>query len=414
MVAGSGSRPTKRHGRLVGLDGLRGVLSLCVILVHTTAHFSPTILGKTHIYALGQAIVIFFVMSGFLIYYPFAKALLEDRNPFAGMKRYARARGMRVFPAYIVIFLFANLTATLFLENAMVVQQRGGQGGTGSILDPSLLLLNLTVLQNYFPSLLQTGISSSWTLTVELAFYFLLPFLAVLIYALARKWGRGMPRYLIAAIPGALLVLGGFVWRVVAAMLADASGIEREMSEWGPNWVAVLSRSILPWSDNFGGGMLATVLYLAILRGDLAPAGILRARKYAWFWGALFLIVSGVCYFLAPRFIAAAFAVFSVAFLLLIVLPSDGESRHWRFAVLLDNRVCHWLGVTSLSTYLVHFPVMLLCERFGLTRGDTWGGWVWNFALVTVVSVALASVSYMFVEKPALELGSRKKQKENP
>ena len=57
---------------------------------------------------------------------------------------------------------------------------------------------------------------------------------------------------------------------------------------------------------------------------------------------------------------------------------------------------------------------MLLCERFGLTRGDTWGGWVWNFALVTVVSVALASVSYMFVEKPALELGSRKKQKENP
>lgn len=128
MVAGSGSRPTKRHGRLVGLDGLRGVLSLCVILVHTTAHFSPTILGKTHIYALGQAIVIFFVMSGFLIYYPFAKALLEDRNPFAGMKRYARARGMRVFPAYIVIFLFANLTATLFLENAMVVQQRGGRG----------------------------------------------------------------------------------------------------------------------------------------------------------------------------------------------------------------------------------------------------------------------------------------------
>lgn len=399
-------RPRTSPRRLVGLDGLRGLLALCVILVHVTAHFAPSVLAVTHVEVLGQAIVVFFVMSGFLIYYPFARALLDGRSPLERIGRYALARALRVFPAYLVIFLAANALGALYVENAMVVQDHGGGGGAGSITEPVPLLLHLSLLQNYVPGELQTGISSSWTLTVELAFYLLLPFLAALVGAAAARLPAALRRnrYAIAAIPGALLVLGGLGWRALGALAADGAGMSLETSEWGPNGVAVLSRSILPWSDNFGWGMLAAVLALAVRRGDLSSRGVLRVRALCWVGGVAAFVLSSACFFLAPRFIAAAFAVLSCALVLLIVLPADGVGRTWRVARLLDNPVFYWLGVTSLSIYLWHYPVMLVLERWGLTGGDSWGGWAWTLLLVTAVSTAAASLTYTLVERPALRL----------
>lgn len=410
MSAPSTSAPPARR-RLVGLDGLRGGLSLCVVLVHVTAHFSPTILAKTHVDILGQAIVVFFVMSGFLIYYPFAKALLEEKSPTQNLGGYVRARIMRIFPAYLVIFILANILGLVYVENAMVVQGRGGGGGTGTITDPGALALHLSLIQNYVPSQLQTGISSSWTLTVELAFYIVLPFLAAAFFVLIRRseWLRKQNRYLVVALPGVLLIVTGFIWRVIIAAWSASSGISREMSEWGPNFFAVLSRSYLPWADNFGWGMIATAIYFALLQGALSRTKVLRIRRISWVFLIVGLIVSAAAYLVAPRYIGATFAALSFGLLLLIVLPSDGEHRTWRVATMLDNKVLHWLGVTSLSTYLVHFPVLLACERLGITRGDTWGGWLWNFALVSVISVALASLSYLYIEKPALKWATKKR-----
>lgn len=403
--------PAPARRRLVGLDGLRGVLSLCVILVHVTAHFSPTILAKTHVDTLGQAIVIFFVMSGFLIYYPFARAILDQKSPTADIGGYVRARIMRIFPAYLAIFIVANILGLVFVENAMVVQARGNEGGIGTITDPGALALHLSLVQNYVPSQLQTGLSSSWTLTVELAFYIALPFLAAGFFAIVRRSGRlrAMNRYVVVALPGALLIVTGLIWRIVIAALSASSGISRETSEWGPNFLAVLSRSYLPWADNFGWGMIATAIYFALMRGALDRARVLSIRRISWALLILGLIASAAAYLLFPRFIGATFAVLSFGLLLLIVLPSDGTDHVWPVATFLDNRVFHWLGVTSLSTYLVHFPVLLACEHLGITGGDSWGGWAWNFLLVSVVSVALASLSYLYIEKPALTWGTKKR-----
>lgn len=399
------------RARLVGLDGLRGFLALCVILVHVTAHYSPSILKVTHVEVLGQAIVVFFVMSGMLIYMPFARAILDGSAPLRGLGGYVRARIFRVFPAYLLIFWVANLFGALYVENAMVVQARGGGGGTGSIFDPGALLLHLTLLQNYLPSQLQTGINSSWTLTVELAFYLMLPFLAALAAAAAARLAPRASRYAVAAAPGVLLILVGTVSRVVLALVAARSPLTPDMTEWGPNPIAVLTRSILPWSDNFGWGMLAIVFFLALRRGDLSIDRARTVRPVAWIVLAVAFVASSAFFFVAPRLIASAFAIFATALILLLIIPVDGTGRPLRVSGIVDNPVLHWLGTTSLSIYLWHYPVIIVLERWGLAGGDDWGGWIRSLMLVTVISVALASASFLLVERPAMRLGAGRKER---
>ena len=172
-------KPKVDGRRFVGLDGLRGYLALCVILVHTLGIFAPIVLHRTHADLLGQAIVVFFALSGFLIYLPFMYRILDAR-PLPSIRDYARGRIFRVYPAYIVIFLIANFALSgLFLSNAMETMQPGKDTGTGMIVDPLRILLHLSLLQNYFPGELQTGINSSWTLTIEITFYALLPLLSL-------------------------------------------------------------------------------------------------------------------------------------------------------------------------------------------------------------------------------------------
>ena len=407
MSAGSGANTRLR---LVGLDGLRGILALCVIIVHTTAHFSPSILAILHVELLGQAIVVFFVMSGLLIYMPFARTLITAKDPLSNVAGYTRARLLRVFPAYIVIFLLANAFAAVYVENAMKVQERGAGGGTGTITDPVQLFWHLTLLQNYLPSELQTGINSSWTLTVELAFYLLLPLLVAVTSALSTRVTGTAARYLVAAAPAVTLIVIGTVSRIVLAQVAASSGVSPEMSEWGPYPIAVLTRSILPWADNFGWGMLAVVFYIAVQRAEIPAATIVRVRRWAWPVGAFALALSGVFYFVQPRYIGGAFALFSVALLVLLTVPIDGRMQVWRVARWVDTPALHWIGTISLSVYLLHYPVILVLERCGVTGGDTWAGWAWNFVLVSAVSIAIGSITYLLVERPAMRLASRKKR----
>lgn len=399
------------RARLVGLDGLRGFLALCVILVHVSGYYTPTVLWDAHFEVLGQAIVVFFALSGFLIYLPFARALLDRRAPLATLRSYVRARVLRVFPAYLVIFTIANLAGLVYVENAMTVLDHGRAGGTGTITDPLTLLLHYTLLQNYVPSMLLTGINSSWTLTVEIAFYLFLPFLAALTAVAAARLAPRASRYLIAVVPGLVLILVGVTTRVVLAVVSAGSGLSAEASEWGANPLAVLSRSILPWCDAFGWGMVAIVAFLAAQRGDIAPPRVRRLRTILWPVGFVLLAVSGILFIVAPRLTPAAFGGVSAAVILLLVLPTDGTAKVWRVSRAVDNPVLFWIGTVSLSTYLWHYPVILLVHRLGWYGPDTWPGWAWNFALVTAISIALASISYQLVEKPAMRLKFARKDR---
>ncbi|MDH6181681.1 peptidoglycan/LPS O-acetylase OafA/YrhL [Microbacteriaceae bacterium SG_E_30_P1] len=384
--------------RLIGLDGMRGLLALSVILVHTMGALAPLVLTATHLDLLGQVIVVFFALSGFLIYWPFASRIISNR-PLGSISDYLRNRALRVYPAYIVIFLFANFVlAGSFLSNAMETMVPYTDAGTGVITNPLDLLLHLTLLQNFFPSGLQTGINSSWTLTVELTFYVVLPLLAIAVHRVGATWKRS--RYLLAALPALALIALGVVFRGIAWAIQLIGGVSVLDAEWGANWLGVLSRSFLVWSDNFGFGMLAIVAYIAAKNGALVSLGRVSLRAVATLSLIGGLLFAAVCLVLRLPWLSTGVALASGAFFLLLLLPVRTR-EHPRYAAVLDWAPFHYIGLISLSVYLWHYPVLLTIIRLGWAGPDTPLGAAYNVALVAVFSIAAGSVTYWLIERPA-------------
>jgi peptidoglycan/LPS O-acetylase OafA/YrhL len=395
------TRTDSRH--LPGLDGLRGLSALLVILGHTLALFAPRTLVRTHADLAEQAIVLFFCLSGFLISLPFARRILEGR-PGPGAAGYARSRALRIYPAYIVILL----TASLLLQSVVVrddVHGDAAQGaaGVGAITDPLRLLLHATLLQNYVPQELQTGINTSWTLTVEVTFYLFMPLMAWIAGRLRRAHPSWSPA-LLAAAPGALLVLVGVAGRVLAWRLAAGSGLSLLESQWGPNGIAVLSRSLLVWADDFGLGMLAAVVLLVLRRRSAIRPPRTLPLLIAVAAGALVLAVP--VFVLLPWALPTVVGIGASAILLIVALPG-ADDRPRLLARILDLPPLRYVGLVSLSLYLWHYPVLLLLARLGWRAPDTVAGAVVDLAVTIAISLALASLSYWLVERPFQRLGAR-------
>jgi len=393
------------RNRLVGLDGPRGIACLCVLAVHTIAFFAPLQLDRFHLTYLSEAIVYFFAMSGFLIYLPFVRAYAAGR-PRPSLRRYTSQRLRRVYPGYVVIFLIANLVlAAVYVDNATDVAKAGTDTGSGRITSVPEILAHLTLVQNFSPHGLQTGIAPSWSLTTELCFYLALPLLAV---AFLRSGRPAEPRLWRALMPAAALAVLGIVGKIVtAALQADRAPMSVADADFGSNGIAVLARSLFVLADNFAYGMVAVVLFVWMERGGLRR---LTARRlwligaplwFLTFFIALMLTSSG------SRFSGTAFAVAAGIFLLVVTEPA-ARGRTSRFATLADLRPLRFVGKISLSVYLWHYPVILLVARHDWAGSDTASGMVASVALVLALTTALSCATFYLVEAPAMRGNPRR------
>ena len=65
------SSPT--HTRIIGLDGIRGLGCLAVVMGHVALSYSPVTHDKAFLGVLGLALILFFVLSGFLLFLPYIR-----------------------------------------------------------------------------------------------------------------------------------------------------------------------------------------------------------------------------------------------------------------------------------------------------------------------------------------------------
>jgi len=392
---------------LRGLDGLRGAACLAVITAHCWGHFAPGATPPGAAQLLSVGLVIFFAMSGLLIYLPFVRDIAAgERRVDVG--HYARRRLARVLPAYLVIFLVSDLLLrAVYVENAVDASTRNSDVGTGTITDPITFLANLTLTQTFFPGTIQTGINPSWSLTTELTFYAVLPLLALPLVRHSR--GDSRHRFALALLPAGVLLAAGLAGRVWAELwFAGRPDLDAFSAEFGANGIAVLSRSLLGLADNFAVGMVVAVLLVRIERGELA--WLTRRRVLAV--GTPLILACGAAGVLLhahhPWFTNSTMALASAVLLLMLVEPTARRTPS-ALVRLAGNPPLEYVGRISLSVYLWHYPMIVVASRFGLVGGDSAVTMLWAPVLVAAPALALGAVTYTFVERPAMQATRRQR-----
>ena len=317
-------------------------------------------------------VTLFFVLSGFLLYRPFAAAVLR-RTARPSLRRYAANRALRILPAYWVILLVVALA----FQHELLTR-------------PPLLLANALFLQNYVPQYHaldggdgRYGIQPAWSLAIEVVFYACLPVLAVLAGVLAAR----SRRLLVTALaPVAVLVVVGIAAKIAYRLYPD---------ELGRTWDQMGFPSHADW---FASGMALAVVrvlwedgrvrvprwwpYVALLAGVILGAGSAKL----WYGGTM-------------RWTEYQ-AVVAVALALLLTLVVLTEGRSWAVTSL-EWRPLVVTGLASYSIFLWNDPIIRWMRDNDLTfEGEL--GFLANLVLVGAVVGIASWLTYRFVEVPAL------------
>lgn len=399
--------PIRRRARIIGLDGVRGLLCLSIAITHVTGYYSKNTaeVWKTNIF--GFSLVYFFVLSGFLLFLPYVRNVVAEGTSahVPNVRDYAVHRFARIMPAYLAIFLIVNFVLRLsYVQNA-ALNPYDAATGVGMITEPGELLANLTLMQTYVPAYIQTGIAPSWSLTLEYAFYLSLPLLGVALFALRKRSTRN-PFVLALVAPGILLAIGLAGRALIPVMNRYGGTSDLILLNWGPNIAAVFSKSILTNADNFAMGMLAAIVFVAIEHGALSERLSRRIRMLSAAAILPVLVVSAACVALAVQFVTAGVGIVAALMILVVVVPL-ARGRKSRLAAFLDVRPIRYVGEISLSAYLWHFPILLLLGRLGWMAGDTLPGMLHNIVLLLAVTILAATVTYYLIEKPAMSYAKR-------
>jgi peptidoglycan/LPS O-acetylase OafA/YrhL len=339
------------EARLPGLDGLRAIGVLSVVIAH--ARFASGLqedFGPTA----------FFVLSGFLITRLLMRA--RERSGAVSLPRFYLGRTLRIFPAYYVFLL-----VSYFLD------ARAGQLWSPAFLGSALSYgINYFNAFNHHPT---TSLAHAWSLGVEEQFYLLWPLAFVI---LARRGRRAL------VIGVSIVALAAVAWRswLFLGGLADVSYVYNAFDTRLDNLaigcllaLAVDYRNVTAvaeWCGKRSWFPIVTLLLLLTSRGVLG-----RAYHYS---------------------IGLTIDSLLVAILIVQVIQLH-RTRLWRW---LEWPVVRYVGAISYPMYLYH--------AWGASLGRRVPGnsELLDFAAGIVATIMLASVSYYLIERPFLKLKRRR------
>jgi peptidoglycan/LPS O-acetylase OafA/YrhL len=395
--------PPPGSPRFALFDSLRGLAVLFILAYHVasvTGFINGAALGKAVIALGNEALILFFVISGFLLYRPFVAARAGGRR-MPSVRRYARRRVLRIVPAY-----WAALTALAIFPGVAGVFSGDWWRYYG-------------FLQLYSEDTLLTGIPPAWSLCVEVTFYLVLPVWAL---ALRRaRLGSGPKAWLRAELAAlAVVALVGVVVQVAAARQVVADVVAQSLPGQS-TWLAL--------------GMALAVISVAVDRGDgqsrlvravVEHPGLCWLGAVAALAGLTALVHPGGLFGLIlalrteqPVARTLAGIALTGAMAALIVLPAVfGERAGGWPRRLLAAAPFAFLGVISYSVYLYHLAVAQLlglssdpqhfsASGLGLAARIDHATTPALFLLTLAVTSAVAFASYRLVELPFLRRKER-------
>jgi peptidoglycan/LPS O-acetylase OafA/YrhL len=368
-----------RATRFPLFDSLRAIGALAVFGTHAYYILQVNADGPLRAYAarLDVGVYIFFVVSGFLLYRPFVRARLRTGHAPA-TRAYAWRRLLRIGPAYWV----ALTVVALWL-------------GYDYVFESGNAVWLYTFGQSYKEGgLALGGLNQAWSLSVEVAFYVMLPVYALVMRSLPVRGER--PRLQTELAGLAALVVLGIGFTIYAAETGTTSGRLD---------VLPLHLTLPCFLHVFAAGMCLAVLSVWYEQGEL-PAGIRPLDRFpAIAWGVAlfaFWVVSTQIGFdgsdgeqHSTAQWAGKSALYALIGLALVTPAVFGDQTRGLVRRLLANRVLLWIGLVSYSLFLYHLAVVTQLGKWNVPAREL---------VALVLSLAIAAVSYYVIERPALRL----------
>lgn len=364
-----------RRTRFSGLDGLRAIAVLLVMIYHFFPTFSPGgFIG----------VDMFFVLSGFLI----TALLLRERAATGriALGRFWQRRARRLLPALAAVVLLCSSVAALIGGDVLVGIGRQVLGA----FTFSYNWLAVAGGSDYFESTTLELFRNLWSLSVEEQFYLLWPLLFLAVLWIPRA------RMRVAVLLAGALASAGWMW-FLTAHGADATRVYygTDTHSFGLLLGAALAMHLHRREDATPGALPArgrvrraldrhhALIGTAAVLGLLAAAWFLRETGNSTFrWGLPLVSVFG------------ALAIWAAV-------------RGGRWGRALDSAPLRYIGERSYGLYLWHWPVLVLLLAANPSALGS-GFPEPSVALIALLlTFLLAGLSYRFMELPIRRHGIR-------
>lgn len=330
-----------------GLDALRGLSALAVVIGHTSYQMRSGAVGGPVwlvIAHLGSLVYLFFALSGYLIAGPWVRSLLSGA-PLPTLSHYFIRRASRILPLYVLVLGFMAVAEPEHWSN---------------------ILLHLVFLQNIVPgenALLHNGVM--WTLGIEVTFYLCVPLVA---HAVRRLHPAALPPRTVGLALVLVACASGFLFGI-----ADSA-----WSETFPVQVCFFMPGLLVAVAEFAHWSKPDVSKAVLAGGLLWLVELLLSPEAQWVT--------------APLAIAAAWLWVGAAV----------GSHPSRLLVPLAS-----MGTISYGVYLIHAQLLGRLPVFSVVTPLTY---LEAVTLLLGSSIALATVSWLLLERPILRLSDPRRR----
>ncbi|WP_165912138.1 acyltransferase [Novosphingobium sp. PhB165] len=342
------------HAKLAQLTSLRFFAALLVLLSHLVffeQSRSPALRGLYEVFLRQGAcgVTFFFILSGFILTHAYERALKTGEVSVA---TYLYRRLARIFPLHLAVGL--AFIGYLVLKND---------------LPPTpAIWLNLALLHSWFPEpLIHYSLNGpSWTLSNELFFYTLFPWLV----KMSPKTMRSV-------------FIGG-----IAVIAAGASFAAMRVHGYSPfvDWLFY----VFPLTRLFEF-LAGILLYRAWQQG--------MGRRWATGPTEALLVATVLATMFAVDWFSVPLAfryqlVFVPPMAALILIFAHGRGA---LSGMLHNPVLQLLGEASFALYLVHRPLMTFMERWasGTAAGD-----LALASAMLLLALTAAILTYLLFDRP--------------
>jgi peptidoglycan/LPS O-acetylase OafA/YrhL len=356
-------RAAGEMGYLPGLDGLRALAIIGVLLYHAGIDWLPGgFLG----------VDVFFVISGFLI----TSLILEeyDRSGRIDFKRFYLGRARRLLPAVVVLLIVVGISVLFVYQDALSVFRQDALATIFYVNNWWYVLVD----QSYFESMGRPPLLKHlWSLSVEEQFYLIWPVVALL---LVRSGGRPLVRRI-----ALLLAVASTVWMAVIA-IRNGYPVDADPS-----------RAYFG-TDSHSMGLLVGAALATVWRPGRLSTHIPRGTQAIVTGTGIIALAAVIAFYLfvgefTPWLYRGGFLALAFFTTVLIAAVTHPASV---LGPALGVGVLRYLGRRSYGIYLWHWPIFMV-TRPGIDV--PWSEPV-AFAVRLALTLGVAELSYRLVEMP--------------